>query len=292
MLENMKRVIIILILGIAVRSSFSQAWIKPKGSGYSQIGYSYISSSKIYGVDNLEEQLRRAVTDQTIQGYLEYGVGNNLMFTASVPFKMLSTGNEIFETDYVPDTLVAGSLSSIGNISLAGVYGIKQNAKWVSSVGLGLDTKTASFDSDIGLRTGVDAWSGLLNFNLGRGWDKTFFQSSAGIKLRSNNYSSQFIAAAQIGRTMKKVQVIFGLELYQSFKDGSYDDGTSIQTGLYQNDLEFLSFSLKANYAVNEHIKVWGFIGGGLVGQLVARAPSYALTVSYEWKKEKKAVLD
>ena len=285
----MKILILLLSVGIASNTLFSQAWIKPKGSGYTQLGYSYIQASKIYGIKNIEEQLRRVVTDQTIQGYLEYGLGNNLMLTASIPFKILNTGNEIYQTTYVPDTLPAGKVTAFGNISIAGVYGITQNTKWVSSVGLAIDTKTATLESNVGLRTGVDAWSALLNFNLGRSWGKTFIQSNAGLKLRTNNYSSQFIAAAQVGRIMKKVQVIFGLELYQSVKNGSYNDGTSIHTGLYQNDLEFLSVSLKANYTISEQIKVWGYVGGGLTGQLVARAPSYALTVSYEWLNKNNA---
>ena len=283
----MKTLFSALIIILIHQLTFSQAWIKPKGAGYSQMGYSYITSSKIYGIENTDEQLRRTVTDQTIQGYLEYGLGSKFMMTAVLPFKMTNTGNEIFETDYVSDTLQSGKLNALGNISIAGIYGITQNTKWVSSIGLSVDTKTASYEKEIGLRTGVDAWASFLNFNLGRSWGKTFIQSNAGLKVRSNNYSSQFIGAAQIGRALKKVQLIFGLELYKSLKNGSFNDETSIHTGLYQNNLEFLSFSLKANYTVSKHIKVWGFIGGGLAGELVARAPSYSLTLSYEWLNKK-----
>ena len=284
-LNLMKNIFLFSFIFLVTEATFSQAWIKPKGSGYSQVGYSSISSSKIYGVDNTDEQLVRVVTDQTVQGYLEYGLGNKLMITTSIPFKMLETGNDVFATNYVSDSLVAGGLNALGCVSLMGLYGISQNTNWKSSVGLGFDTKTATFDSEIGLRTGVDAWSGLMSFNLGRGWNKFFFQATGAMKFRSNNYSSQVIASTQFGRTIKKVQIIFGLELYKSLKNGSYDDGTSVHTGLYQNDLEFLSFSLKANYLVNDYIKIWGFVGGGLLGQLVARAPAYALSVSYEWNK-------
>jgi len=282
----MKRILCFLGLSLLVFTVFSQAWIRPKGGGYSQLGYSYISSSKVYGVGKVSKQLRRQVTDQTLQGYIEYGMGSNLMLTASVPFKFSKTGNEIFATDYLPDTLASGNLNAFGNLSIAGIYGITQGTKWVTSIGIAIDTKTATFDSVVGLRSGVDAWSGLLNINLGTGWGKNFFQANAGYKVRSNNYSAQFIAATQMGRTMKKVQLIFGVEWYASLENGSFDDGTSIHTGLYQNNLEFLAISLKANYAVNKNIKVWGYIGGGLYGQYVASAPSYALTISYEWGEE------
>ena len=53
----MKILILLLSVGIASNTLFSQAWIKPKGSGYTQLGYSYIQASKIYGIKNIEEQL-------------------------------------------------------------------------------------------------------------------------------------------------------------------------------------------------------------------------------------------
>ena len=185
-LNLMKNIFLFSFIFLVTEATFSQAWIKPKGSGYSQVGYSSISSSKIYGVDNTDEQLVRVVTDQTVQGYLEYGLGNKLMITTSIPFKMLETGND-----------------ALGCVSLMGLYGISQNTNWKSSLGLGFDSKTATFDSEIGLRTGVDAWSGLMSFNLGRGWNKFFFQATGAMKFRSNNYSSQVIASTQFGRTIK-----------------------------------------------------------------------------------------
>jgi hypothetical protein len=280
---NIKYLLLFFVIEVISFTSFSQAWVKPKGQGYAQIGYSYISASKIYGIENIDEQLRREVADQTIQGYLEYGVCNNLMLTASLPFKLLQTGEQIFETDYVPDTLSSGRVNAFGNLSFSAVYGLSQKTNWVSSISVGLDTKTATFNQNLGLRTGVDAWSGVLGLNLGRGWNKSFFQTNVGFKFRSNNYSEQFIASAQYGRTLNKFQIIFGLELYKSFKNGTFDDLTSVHTGVYQNDLEFLAFSLKANYALSKRIKLWALLGGGVAGQLVARAPSYALTFSYEW---------
>lgn len=284
----MKNLFLTLLLSLILLSiTFSQAWVRSKGAGYSQLGFNSITgASKIYGTENKSDQLRRVVNDQTIQGYVEYGLGNKMMVTGSAPFKILNTGDEIFETAYLPDTLPAGSLNAFGNITGTFIYGLSQDKKWVSSLALGVDTRTAMFKEEVGLRSGVDACGLLFGGNIGRGWDKMWVQGSLGYKYRTNSYSDQIVGQAQVGRTLNKVQVMAGLELYHSLKNGSFDDGTSVHTALYQNDLEFFSYYAKVSYAFNEEIKLWGLIGGGITGAYVAKAPAYSLTLSYEWKQK------
>ena len=86
----------ILILLLTSQRCFSQAWTKKKGSGYQQIGFSYLTNNSIYNRDGAETQLNRAVSDVTISEYIEYGLTDKITLSASIPFKLESTSDEIY----------------------------------------------------------------------------------------------------------------------------------------------------------------------------------------------------
>ena len=279
----MKYILIPLLLVLPYISP-AQAWLKKKGKGYQQIGFSSISNNRIYNRSNPELQLRRPVNDMTISEYFEYGITHKLTFVANIPFKMVNTRPFIIDGAYLPDTLKAGKLNMLSNISFSGVYALRQKENWVSSFKLNITLSTAKYQHDIGLRTGYDAMGVAPSILFGKSIKNHFATFELGANYRTNSYSSQLFSNAQIGTKIKnKVYTILVLDYLTSLKNGTYDDGNSIHTGLYMNDIEWIAFLLKVGCPITEKITVWGALGGGIYGYAVARAPSFSLALSYAW---------
>ena len=228
---------------LAVNLAYPQAWTRPRGGGFAQLGWSYITNHRVWNNGGKELDLRRQVMDMTLQAYTEYGVAEKWTAVVFVPYKTISTGSAIYDPSYLPDTLPSGNLNGIGNLSFVGVYGFKQSGPWVGSFKLRFDLPTAGFDSTIGIRTGTDAFGIAPIFNFGKGRNSYFITYEIGANFRSNGYSSQFISNLQYGRKFAgKLWVIGMLEYVASLKDGNFNDGSSVHTAVYTNNLDYLAF--------------------------------------------------
>ncbi len=274
-----------LILGFAHQQSVqAQAWTRAKGAGYAQLGFSTIEAGSLYGQEISTIELRREVSDVTLQGYLEYGITDKITLNAVLPVKILETSDDLRNVELPTDTLPAGSLTGLGNISIAGIYGLKQGGKFVSSAKLRVDINSSDYDSETGLRTGYDAWGFAPSILGGVALDYFFASSELGFNLRTNDYSHQFFFNLQGGVHYKqRIFFIAGLEYLQSFENGGFDDGNALQTGLYVNDLEFTAFQLKLGGYPIENLGLWISTGGGFDGSFVARARALSIAVSYQW---------
>ncbi len=277
---------IVLIAGVSLMFtsySMAQAWVQKKGNSYSQIGYSSIAGESKYNNSGDPLDLVRKVSDMTLQLYHEQGITDKLSVIGNVPIKFVSTGDEIVSEGFSGNTLPAGNLTGLGNVSLSVVYGLKQNASWVYSVQLRTDLNTASEDQATGLRTGVDAWGIAPSFHVGYGGNSFWTSLNVGTNLRTNNYSTQWFSNLQLGTKLgSSFDIIGQFEVLQSFEDGNAPDGNAIETGLYTNDLEFAAINLKLGYSLKQQITFWGAIGGGVSGNDVLRAPAFSLSLSYK----------
>lgn len=279
----------LLCLSLLLLPSFAytQAWLRQPNGGFVQTSFSSISTNRIYNGGNKEVQLHHTVNDLTFQQYGEYGVYQKLTIATSLPIKYVNTINDVY-IGYLPDTLDAGSLSHTGNISISAIYGIKQQGNWVSSFKLKTDLNTAHYREEYGLRSGYNAWGIMPTICFGKSISSYFFTSETGINIRTNHYSTQLIQQLQIGRNIaEKVWVILAFDYLKSLKNGNFDDGTSVHTGLYMSNIEWTAFLLKTGYQLNPQWTLWGTFGGGISGYAVQRAPSLALALSYEWKSNK-----
>ena len=271
-----------------VDTTLGQAWTRKKGGGYAQLGFSNISANSLYsnqgGIDQID--LRREVTDNTLQFYGEYGLTDKLTISTSIPLKFVETADEVLDSDFFPTPLESGSLTGLGNISVAAVYGLPQTKSWVATAKLRVDLNTADYDEATGLRTGYDAWGFAPSFNGGYGSKNFFATSEVGLNLRTNNYSHQFFANFQAGLNYdQRIFLIAGLEFLQSFENGDFNDGNTFQTGLYVNDLEFTAFSIKVGGYPIKNLGVWLATGGGSGGNFVARGRALSISISYQWDK-------
>lgn len=266
-------------------SSAQQAWTKEKGKFYSQIGVSFLTYDKMLnGKTSADEwtNLNANFNDLTLQAYGEYGLTNKLMLSAQLPLRVVSVKDV-----KAPSTISEGSLTSLGNIQAALTANLYNKNGWVVSGKANIGLPTAKFDAKTGLRTGFDALSAEPSLLLGYGHAKFFASGEVGYVLRTNNYSNRIHAAGQIGKFFgksKKVLAILNLELMKSGIDGTYDDGTSLQTGLYLDEQSYLSPTLKLGYKTTSKTMLWFSMGSGLapITKNIAASPGLSLTFSYQ----------
>ena len=84
----------VMLLIFVSGSAFAQSpWVKEKGSAYTQLSLNMITEyTSIYASSGDHIELPRSVTDQSIQFYGEFGIGNNWQLSGALPYKLLTTG--------------------------------------------------------------------------------------------------------------------------------------------------------------------------------------------------------
>ena len=255
----------------------SQAWIREKGSCYYQIGYSVLSSDSRYNGSASEIDLPYTISDRTLEVYTEQGLGNKWMVSLHFPYRFLS--NQGNKASHIETVIQTGSLSSLGNIVLNGLYGIEQEGKLKISAKLGLSLPTASFDKDLGLRTGDDATGFTGSLNLGF----PFGSIQTSMTGRNNGYSEYLTQMLELGGELKNNFYVFaGHQFRYSFKNGDFNETTTQETGIHANDTEFWAYSLKFGYKIKEHFFGWLYASGGYAGNYVLRSPAFSLSVAYQ----------
>ncbi len=262
-----------------------QAWTKEKGKFYAQVGASYLSYSQLLNGKISPSDwtaLNGTFSDMTLQAYGEYGLTNRLMVSAQLPFKVTSSKNLV-----QPTTISEGSLASLSNVQAALTANFYNKEGIVLSGKANVGFPTAKFDAPTGLRTGFDAWSVEPSLLLGFGHAKFFASGEFGYVLRGNGYSNRVHGAGQIGKFFgkkKKILGIVNLELMKSGDDGTYNDGTSLKTGLYLDKQSYLSPTIKFGYKSTNALTFWLSAGGGLapITKNIAASPGLTFSVSYQ----------
>jgi hypothetical protein len=274
----------ILFVFVCSGLSAQQAWTRPKGKYYAQIGASMLSGNSLLNGTEPLMPLGRDIADVTLQAYGEYGLTDRLTFSAQVPFKILSASNAKGEG---LSSLKDGSLAAFSNLQAALMANVLNKNGYVLSGKTGISLPTAMFEPETGLRSGFDALSVSPSILAGIGRAKFFSSAEIGLVFRTNGYSKRFFAAWQIGKFIgknKRWLPILGLEYMKSGNDGTYDDGTSIETGLYLNRQSYLSPNVKLGFKANEKVMLWVSGGGGLgtVTRNILASPGLSFSISYQ----------
>ncbi len=283
----MKKLFILVIISILFFNlvQAQQAWTKEKGKFYTQVGASYLSYTQLLNGKTAPENwtnLNGKFTDVTVQAYGEYGITNRLTLSAQVPIRLISS-KEIT----APSTITAGSLTALGNIHAALTANFYNKEGIVISGKANVGLATAKYDVKTGLRSGFDGTSFEPSLLVGIGRAKFFASGEAGYVLRNNGYSNRLHLAGQIGKFFGKNKRILGIlnvELMKSGSDGTYNDGTSAQTGLYLDKQSYLSPTLKLGYKATEKVTLWLSGGSGLtsITKNIAASPGLSFSISYQ----------
>lgn len=267
-------------------------WTKAKGSGYAQIGVSYLQYAELFGNITPRIPLRRQVTDMTLQGYLEYGITDKLTFIGILPFKYVKTGDEVLESDYFyddrrfSDTLLpAGSLFGIGNARIGARYNFIKK-KYLLSGELNVENGSVAYQCSSALRTGYSAWTIEPSISFGRGWNKVYFFLDNAFRYRTNDYSHETNHAIEVGyKPFPKTWVAFRSEGRISMKN-KRTNNHDIHTGLSPNNQQYIGYGVKLSQGFGDHFALnLGLFGG--FGELVGANPSLNVGISYQWDKKK-----
>lgn len=259
----------ILLLFVAVTVSAQSPWTKKKNESYVQLSFTTISNyDKLYG--NPDYDANRKVTDNTLQFYGEYGLTDKTTLIASIPLKMVKTGELAQPISFVDEA----SKTSLGNIQL-GVKHNFYNKKWLLTGQVTVEANTSSYEAAAGLRTGYDAWTFTPLFIAGRGFNKWYIQAFTGFDIRTNDYSSTYKLGGELGyKAIDWLWVAGFLDGAASLKNGNFKNGNSAFTGLYVNDQSYAAFGLKLIGEVNKNFGVNLGFGGALAGRNVAKKPA------------------
>jgi hypothetical protein len=275
----------ILLVFLSQQSLAGGPWIQEKGQGYGQVSFTFIPAyNSLYGSDGKTIKLNREVTDRTLQGYGEYGLTPRLTVTGELPLKFVSTAAEVLAgSDFQENVLESGSLTGLGNISVALKYALLQKRLLLSGQ-LKIDAPTATGEANTGLRTGTGAWGLAPTLILGGSHGKFYAFIESGVRFRSNDYSREFLLGGEAGVSLfSRIWLIGVLDVRQSIDDGTHDNENSEQTGLYPDNQEYVAFGLKLIAEINRRFGINLSAFGASGGNLVAKSPANTLGVYLRW---------
>ncbi len=278
----MKRSILIWFIMLAFFSGFSQSpWVAKKNGYYFQFAYHTVPEyTRLFDTRTESIITSRKIVDNTLQLYGEYGISDKVTLVASIPYKILKSGdlNPNYQgpgTD-IPD---AARVYAFGNTQLSIKYKLLDK-KWVAAGQLRIEFPAEYAKGEkSGLIPGYDAFSFAPIISVGRGWNKFYaYYWLSGI-FRTNNYSEYLNTGIEGGwKPFKGFWLITYVELLYSFKNGSKElPPPEKQFGLYSNDLEYFSFGFKGVYDIKlKNDNSLGFFlhgSGAFSGYAVAHSP-------------------
>lgn len=264
-----------VLLGLTLPLAGQSPWVKKPGGYYLQAGFNIIPAAReLFSVDYPSYVLNRDVLDATVQLYGEYGLTDRLTALLEVPYKMVSTAEEVNPGGLFKDeVLPAGSLQGLGNINLGLKIGFKTTFPLAATIKIA--GPTARSDRNTGLQTGYDGWAVASSISAGQSWKRVYAFAAAGVTVPKPGYSPDWFGQAEAGYRLSKLYVIGVLDLRRSFGGGDRPDGTELQTGLYANNQSYLAYGLKVSLALTSRfgINLSGY--GAAAGNLVQKSPSF-----------------
>lgn len=280
------KIIGILLIFLSRQTLAGGPWTQEKGRGYAQLSFTFIPAyGSLYGRDGKTINLNREVSDQTLLGYGEYGLTPRLTLIGEVPLKFVSTADELLSgSDFPDNVLESGSLSGLGNVSLALKYALLQKKRLLLSGQVKIDAPTATGKANTGLRTGTDTWGVAPTLILGGSRRNIYVFVESGVRFRGNNYSQEFLLGGEAGISLfSRFWLIGVLDVRQSINDGTHDNENSEQTGLYPDNQEYVAFGLKLIAEINRRFGVNLSSFGASSGNLVAKSPSNTIGLYLRW---------
>ncbi len=275
----MRKSAILLLLLLPFNLLAQSPWTKKKKEGYVQLSFTTIPNySELYGKN--QGRIPRKITDNTLQLYSEFGLSDKTTLIASIPLKMVKTGELT-----VPFTaLTEESKMSLGNIQV----GIKHNfykKKWLLTGQLNIEANTSNYNETSGLRTGYDAFTFTPLFLAGRGFDSWYIQAFTGFDIRTNDYSSSYKLGGEIGyKTLDWLWIAGFLDGVASLNNGNIDlPSQNLTTGLYVNNQSYAGFGLKFIGEINDQFGANIGLGGAFKGENVAKAPAISFGIYHKF---------
>ena len=279
------KLFLVFCITLTTSYAFAGAWVRKKNSGYTQLSFTFLRYHRLINGNRLID-LKRTISDHTLQFYSEYGITDKLTFIDILPYKFLKSHSDIrtaLDNHPFRDTLLPGTFNGFSNITAGLKYALVQKS-YVMSAQILFGAPSVQFNRSTGLRTGYSAFLITPSVLIGKGSEKQYFSSELGFQFRTNNYAQNFIGSIEYGyKLFQKICIIGVIDAMAPVTKGSYNDGAAEQTGLYVDNQVFIAFGGKVNYSVTKHISL-NFSGfGSIYTEKGGAFPSLTAGLSYEW---------
>lgn len=275
----MKPSLILIFSLFILKNVSSQAWTKPKGEGFYKFDYTLIQTNKVYDPGGKIVPFRN-LGNHTLSLYGERGITDKFTIQAYIPFFVRNVLNETkgAQTGVLLEPGIEEN--NIGDIDIAFRYALPFGSLPISATLLfGLPSGNNTQNS--GLFTGDGEFNQMLKISTGVGAAKWWTQFGLGYNNRTKGFSDEVRYDGEFGYKMlnDKLLTIFKLSGIESLNNGT--EGPS-STGLFSNNVEFLSPGLELLYFIKPKIGLSFRAAGAVKGQNVLAAPSFSFGIFAE----------
>ncbi len=250
---------IVFCISIITVTRAGGPWTQKKGKLYFQFDYNIIpTSNKLFftadGGNFLS--LPRAITDQTLGIYAEYGLSDKFTFIANIPYKITKSSEKDFTSQtpiQLPDPLFAesGNLNAFGNITLTGKYQLYKKDILLAA-DITLLFPTGSRDIATKLRTGYDTYGVQPSIHLGYSKEKLYASSNIAYHYRTD-LIDEIKLSAEVGyKVYKDLYAIIAINILQSTE--SIQPRSEDFPYLYQDQQEYFASTLKFSKVVYKNM--------------------------------------
>ena len=218
--------------------------------------------------------------NHTLSLYGERGITDKFTIQSYIPFFVRNVLNETkgAQTGVLLEPGIEEN--NIGDIDIAFRYALPFGSLPISATLLfGLPTGNSTQNS--GLFTGDGEFNQMLKISTGVGATKWWTQFGLGYNNRTKGFSDEVRYDGEFGYKMlnDKLLTIFKLSGIESLNNGT--EGPS-STGLFSNNVEFLSPGLELLYFIKPKIGLSFRAAGAVKGQNVLAAPSFSFGIFAE----------
>jgi len=264
--------------------SAQSPWARSKAGFYAQLGYHTIPTyTSLFGPDDNDVEMIREVSERTVQFYGEYGITSRTTTVISLPYRFNSRGARNPESPYFFAREDTGSISGLGNVSLAVRHQIL-TGKLALAGTLRVDLPAGEGYPLAGLRTGFDALTIQPTISVGTGDGTVYWFAYGGYALRTNNYSHYLNSGVEAGISIGRVWLIAFSDLNFSVENGERPvTGLDALTGLFDNNQGWLSVGIKGIWRINRFTGITVSGTGTAWGQYVPKNPGLSAAVFFRW---------
>lgn len=162
-------------------------WASGQLHGYAQLGFTYFGDyNAVAGPDGSDLSLPRTLTNYTLSGYSQVGIGPSTDVLVTVPFRFLASGAATADEP----SLAAGTLNALGDVSLGLKHQWVKSGGWAMGTQLELTLPTSDSDAATGLRTGYGTFGISPAIAAGYSWSNAYAMAYANGTFRTPIYTT------------------------------------------------------------------------------------------------------
>ncbi len=277
--------ILLLITSVSIAGG---GWPQQKNKGYFKLGQNVIRSDQFYDLQGDIIDIT-TISLYTTSFYGEYGITDRLTAIAYIPFFVRSTLNEV-ERRPSGNVEPGDEVNSFGDTDIGIKYGWTPGKKiaLATTLTFGLPLgKTAGGTTDSGdariLQTGDGEFNQMLFVDASYSFQTVPLYTSLGVGInnRTDGFSDEFRFSFELGyQPIEGLNAAFKLYSTNSLENG--DSGGGAGSGVFGNNVEYLSFGPEISYAPNGSFGISISAAYAASGQNLLASPNYGLGLFYK----------